>query len=100
MAFTAWGFIYLGTGQEDSVTDRAVIEVGGLRTTVVAVGSREEMPTVAAELIASGAQTIELCGAFTSADVTAARQAVGPGVPIGAVRYDMDDVPHLARIFG
>lgn len=100
MAFTAWGFVYLGAGGEDPSTERAVIESGGLRTTIVAVGDRAAAPAAAADLVAGGAQTIELCGAFTASDVVAVRQAVGAHVPVGAVRYDMDAVPLLADLFG
>ena len=35
MTFHTWGFIYLGTGSENPAVDRAVIERGGLTTTVV-----------------------------------------------------------------
>lgn len=100
MTFNNWGFIYLGGGAEDPAVDRAVIEKGGLRTTIVAIGDKTQLTDVAAELTAAGAQSIELCGAFTAADVVAARQATGGSVPIGAVRYDMDAVPALAKLFG
>lgn len=99
MTFSAWGFIYLGTGQEDPAVDRAVIDSGGLRTTIVAVPDREKLLDVATELVGAGAQSIELCGAFTAADVAAVRIAIAHAVPVGAVRYDMDAVPQLAALF-
>ena len=37
MTFNNWAYIYLGMGEEDPAVDRAVIERGGLRTTMVAV---------------------------------------------------------------
>lgn len=99
MTFNTWGFIYLGTGDEDPATDRAVIDSGGLRTTIVAVANRDQLLDVASALVADSAQSLELCGAFTAADVAAVREAIGDAVPVGAVRYDMDAVPQLARMF-
>jgi hypothetical protein len=90
MGFGRYGFIVLGTGEEDPAVDRAVIERGGLRTTVVAVPRREKVTDVAAELAADGVQSIELCGAFTAADIQAVRQAIDATVPVGAVHFDMD----------
>ncbi len=37
MTFNNWAFVYLGMGEEDPAVDRAVIERGGLRRTMVAV---------------------------------------------------------------
>lgn len=45
------------------------------------------------------AQSVELCGAFTAADVAAVRDTIGTSVPVGAVRFDMDAVPQLAALF-
>lgn len=98
MEFNRYGFIYLGVGEEDPAVDRAVLNTGGLRTTIVAVADRAQAVGVAAELVAEGAQTIELCGAFTAGDVAAVREVVD-SVPVGAVRYDMDAVPQLAALF-
>lgn len=99
MSFNRYAFIYLGSGAEDPVVDRAVIESGGLRTTIVAVAERAQVAGVAADLAADGAQSIELCGAFTAADVHAVRQVVDPRVPVGAVTFDMDAAPQVAALF-
>ncbi len=40
MTFNNWAYIYLGMGEEDPAVDRAVIERGGLRTTMVAVAEK------------------------------------------------------------
>ena len=37
MTFNKWAYVYLGMGEEDPAVDRAVIECGGLRTTMVTV---------------------------------------------------------------
>lgn len=99
MAFTGYGFIYLGSGQEDPAIDRATIERGGLRTTLVAVANLDQAPAVAAELVADGAQSIELCGAFTAAHVAAVRDALDPAIPVGAVHFDMQAAPLVTALF-
>jgi hypothetical protein len=99
MAFTKWGFIYLGTGSEDPAVDRAVIEHGGLTTTIVAVPDRAAAVRVAIELVDAGAQSIELCGGFGSAVTTLVIEAVGERVPVGAVSYGVESIPRLAALF-
>lgn len=54
------GFIYLGAWQEDPTVHRAVIDSGGLITTVVAVADRSQLLEVVAELVRDGAQSVEL----------------------------------------
>ena len=99
MTFENWEFIYLGVGTEDPVVARAVIETGGLRTTIVAVPERSEAAKVAVELIEGGAQTIELCGAFGAATVAQVIEASSSRVPVGSVTYGMESVPGLATLF-
>lgn len=98
-AINNWAFIYLGTGTEDPAVDRAVIELGGLRTTMVAVPEKSAVVQVDRELADGGAQSIELCGAF--GPVWAARliEAIGGRVPVGSVSYSMESVPGLAALF-
>ena len=97
MAFSKWAFIYLGTGDEDPATDRAVIERGGLTTTIVAVPDRQSAKGVAQELAADGAQLIELCGGFGTAITGAVAAAVD--VPVGGVSYGVESVGRLAAVF-
>lgn len=99
MAFSNWGFIYLGLGSEDPAVDRAVIQHGGLRTTIVAVPDRESAVQVAIDLVKSGAQSIELCGAFGPTTTAQVLQAVGDRVPVGSVTYGVESVPALAALF-
>ncbi len=99
MTFHQWGFIYLGTGTEDPAEQRAVIDHGGLRTHVVAVPDRHSAVTVAVELVADGAQSLELCGAFGPVDAAAVLEATAGQVPVGVVGYGMESVPGLARLF-
>jgi Family of unknown function (DUF6506) len=99
MAFNSWGFIYLGLGSEDPAVDRAVIERGGLTTTIVAVAERDDAARVALELVDGGAQSIELCGAFGTEATAHVIAAVGDRVPVGAVRYGVESIPALAALF-
>lgn len=99
MAFHRWGFIYLGMGQEDPTRDRAVIEHGGLTTTIVAVPDPESAARVAVELVEDGAQSIELCGGFGPSVVADVVAAVQGRIPVGGVTYGMESVPALARLF-
>jgi hypothetical protein len=75
MTFENWGFIYLGVGTEDPAVSRAVIETGGLRTTIVAVPER------------------------SATTVARVNEATGGRVPVGSVTYGMESVPGLATLF-
>jgi Family of unknown function (DUF6506) len=97
--FNNWAFIYLGTGEEDPAIDRAVIERGGLRTTMVAVPQGSDAAAVAAELVEAGAQTIELCGGFGAGVLPEVIEATGGRVPVGHVRYGVEAIPGLAELF-
>lgn len=99
MTFNNWAFIYLGVGTEDPAVDRAVIERGGLRTTIVAVPEKSAVVQVAVELVDGGAQSIELCGAFGPVWAARVIEAIGGRVPIGSVSYGMESVPSLAALF-
>lgn len=99
MTFSNWAFIYLGTGSENPQIDRAVIERGGLKTTIVAVPDREMAAPVAVELVRQGAQSIELCGAFGPIWTAKVIEATGGSVPVGAVSYGQESVDSLAALF-
>lgn len=99
MAFTRWGFIYLGLGDEDPTVDRAVIERGGLTTTIVAVPDHDTAVRVATELADAGAQSIELCGAFGAAMTARIVEATGGRVPVGSVTYGVESIHGLAALF-
>ena len=99
MSLHSWGFIYLGLGDEDPAVDRAVIERGGLTTTIVAVPERSAAVPVARELVDAGAQSIELCGAFGPKVVADVLEATEGRVPVGAVTYGVESIPALASLF-
>lgn len=99
MTFNNRAYIYLGMGEEDPAVDRAVIERGGLRTTIVAVPEKSAVVQVAVELVDTGAQSIELCGAFGPVWAARVIEAIGGRVPVGSVTYGMESVPSLAALF-
>ena len=99
MTFSQWGFIHLGAGTEDPSQQRAVIEHGGLRTTIVAVPDRAAAVAAAVDLVVGGAQSLELCGAFGPYDAAAVLEATGGRVPVGVATYGMESVPKLAALF-
>ncbi|WP_433003994.1 DUF6506 family protein [Kribbella sp. CA-294648] len=99
MSFNNWAFIYLGLGDEDPARDRAVISVGGLTTTIVAVPERAQAAQVARELVAAGAQSIELCGGFGPTVVAEVIAATEGKVPVGGVNYGVEAMHQLADLF-
>jgi len=90
MLLKSWAFIYLGSGTEDPAVDRAVIERGGVRTTIVAVPEKAAAVPIALDLVESGVQAVELCGSFEPAWVRRVIEATGGRVPVGSVTYALD----------
>lgn len=91
----SWAYIY-GQPGADPVADRFVIERAGQRTTLVPVPEESAAAEVAAELVAEGAQLIELCGGFTVPDVARVLEAVAGRVPVGHVTFGLESVPGAA----
>ena len=100
MQLNNWAFIYLGTGIENPDVDRAVIEAGGLRTTIVAVPEASRVVNVAVDLVRHGAQTIELCGAFGPTWTARVIEATGGVVPVGSVNYGQESIAALVELVG
>lgn len=63
-------------------------------TTVVAVPSVADTPAVAAELVAAGAERVELCGGMGPVPAAAVRAAVD--VPVTTVLYGFESLPSAA----
>lgn len=99
MAFSNYGVIYLGVGTEDPTMQRAVIEHGGLRTTIVAVPRATAVVKTAVDLLDAGADSIELCGAFGPVWTARVIEAVGGSIPVGGVTFGMDAVHAVAEMF-
>jgi hypothetical protein len=99
MSFDNWAFIYLGEGDEDPATDRAVLKTGGLTTTFVAVPDAAAASRVAKDLVDAGAQSIELCGGLGPKVVAEVVEATGGKVPVGGVTYGVESIHSLAALF-
>jgi Family of unknown function (DUF6506) len=66
------------------------------RTTVVAVPDPPAAGPAASQLVADGAQRIELCGGLGPQTAGAVAGAVGARVPVGAVSFGLDSVDAAA----
>lgn len=90
-----WAFIYtLDDASEAQRTD--------IIGTLVCVGVRSvaDAPAVARQLVAEGAELIELCGGFGGAGLASVIAAVDGRIPVGAVFYGVDASAGLQRLFG
>lgn len=92
-----YGFSWFQPGS-DPASDRTVVERGGLRTTLVPVREPAAVVPVAVELVAGGAQLIELCGVFGPVWTARVVEATGGRVPVGAVGYGVESVASLAAV--
>lgn len=94
--FTSFGYLYLGSGAEDPVRDRATIGTRGLRATMIAVPDEESAVQVAKELAALPVDSIDLCAAFSSETQAMVIRAVGPDIPVGRTTYGLEAIRALA----
>lgn len=97
MALNA-AFIFLSPSA-DPERDRTVVATGEVDLHVVGVANYEQADRVAAQLVESDAVTaIELCGGFGVAGTARVQAAVGEGIPVGVVRFDVH--PGLGNVSG
>ena len=80
----------------DPSTDRFVAAHGGHTTTIVLVGDPSTLPAVARDLVAGGADAIELCGGFGPVPQAAVRAAVGDRADVGAVAFGFESLEGVA----
>lgn len=90
--------IIKGPGYEP-VIHRAFLNSAEFSTTVVCVCSVEQATSAAVDLRQQGIQLIELCGGFTPDQAAAIHLAVDRQVPVGVVRYTLEEQQHLAQLF-
>jgi Family of unknown function (DUF6506) len=94
-----WAFIFEAP-ETDPKKDRMVIERGGVRSIVVAVPEPSAVVRAAIDLVAEGAQFIELCGGFEPTWAGKVIEATDNKIPIGTVGYaGGQSVKAIARIF-
>lgn len=90
-----WGFIYT---LDDPTAAERLDTVGTL--VCVGIGDISQAPAAARQLVADGAELIELCGGFGGAGLAAVIAAVEGRVPVGAVFYGVEASAGLQRLFG
>ena len=88
MKFNNFSYIFLGPGL-DPTKDRQQIVTKDFTFTAVGIDfqHKEQVIAVAKEMIAQGAQMIELCGGFGPIWVAKVSEAINNQVPVGTVVY-------------
>ena len=56
--------------------------------TVVGCSNYDQAEEVAKELVAKGCTAVELCAGFGNEGIARIKKAVGPGIAVGAVKFD------------
>lgn len=80
-------FIYVAPGQNPQ-EQKAVIPSETLTLHVVGCSTYDEAEAAAKELVANGCGAIELCAGFGNEGIARIKKAVGPEIPVGAVKFD------------
>ena len=81
-------FMYMAVGAKDYKDLKVVVENQYASMYVVGVGDYDQAASAAKELKEEGVKIIELCGGFGAVGLAKVKKAVGPEVPVGAVRFD------------
>lgn len=96
MAVT-WIYLFDHPGADPS-KDRWVLDSPTLRAVLVAVPEPSAAVGIVKELVAAeDAQLVEVCGAFTNADVADVARAVGPDIPVGHSYFSQETAPGILR---
>ena len=81
------GFIYVADNL-DPAKQRAVIPSTDINMTVVGCSTYDQAEEIAKELVAKGCTAVELCAGFGNEGIARIKKAVGPGIAVGAVKFD------------
>ena len=81
------GFIYIAGGL-DPEKQRAVIPSDEINMTVVGCSTYDQAEEVAKQMVADGITAVELCAGFGYDGIARIKKAVGPGISVGAVKFD------------
>lgn len=81
------GFIYVAPGL-DPEKQRAEIPSTDINMTVIGCSTYDQAEEAAKELVKKGCTAIELCAGFGVEGMYRIKKAVGPGIAVGAVRFD------------
>ena len=80
-------FIYVAPGCSAD-KDCAVIEGDEINMNVTGCATYAEAEEVAKAMVAKGCTAIELCAGFGYDGIARIKKAVGPGIWVGAVKFD------------
>ena len=88
MQFNKFAFIFSAPGADPKV-HRAVIKIENVTYTTIGVDSnnKQQVIEVAKEVVADGAQILELCGGFGPIWMAKVMEALKGAVPVGGVFY-------------
>ena len=96
MAVQRYGFIFKAPGMQ-FLTHNGRLESDSFAATLCGVAGVEEAVLVAQELLTRHVQLIELCGAFTEAEVAQIRVAIDDRIPVAAVHYSAETRQRLQQ---
>lgn len=99
MALQRYAFIFKAPGME-FLTHNGRLESEAFEATLCGVADVEQAVLVAQELLTRRVQLIELCGAFSAAEVEQIRAALDYRIPLGAVHYGSEERQRLQQLFG
>lgn len=80
-------FIYVAPGC-DPAKERTVIEGDSINMNVTGCATYAQSEEIAKEMVAKGCSAIELCAGFGNEGIARIKRAVGPGIAVGAVKFD------------
>lgn len=80
-------FIYVAPNC-DPAKQRGVVEGSDIDMNVIGCSTYAQAEEAAKEMVAKGCTAIELCAGFGVDGVARIKKAVGPGIAVGAVRFD------------
>lgn len=98
MALQRFGFVVTGSGL-DPAEHRMVMRSPGFTMTAIGVPDPSHGPAAARDLVAGGAQLIELCGGFDPSATARVIEAIDDAVPVGVVAYGPQAIEALQRLF-
>jgi len=81
------GFIYVAPGCSPE-KQHATIPSDDINMNVFGCSTYSEAEQIAKDLVAKGCTAIELCAGFGVDGMARIKKAVGPGIAVGAVRFD------------
>lgn len=80
-------FIYVAPGC-DPAKERTVVEGDSINMNVTGCATYDQAEVIAKEMVAKGCSAIELCAGFGNEGIARIKRAVGPGIAVGAVKFD------------